>query len=117
MDTEATRDHQVAPSGATAGPAEEFGGQVNDDAVEHGPHGSLGHHAKSSDATAEVTQLAEQFAGILYFATRGAGAQGERRPTRHRTARGVSGAESVRSARGRQAPVRPWRVPGHHPES
>lgn len=117
MDTEATRDHQVAPSGATSGPAEEFGGHDNVDTVEHGLRAASSRQATSSDATAEVTQLAEQFAGILYFATRGTGGQGERRPTRHRTARGMSGVESVRSARGRQAPVRPWRVPGHHPES
>lgn len=84
MDTEVTLGQQSAPSSVTVR-SEEVGG-----------------HAPS---------LAERFAGIVYFSDMAADSQVERRSTRHRTGGGVSGAEPVRSARGRRAPARPWRLP------
>lgn len=112
MDTEVTLDQQqVAPSSATARPAEEFSGYDNATTIEQLLHASLDGHAKSSDATTNALSLAERFAAIVYLFDMAAEGQSERSSPHHRAAGGLSGAESVRSTRGRRIPTRPWRLP------
>ncbi|WP_328527507.1 hypothetical protein OG984_17220 [Nocardioides sp. NBC_00368] len=104
MDTEVTR--------TTAHPGEEFRGSYDAAAIEQILHASLDEQAKSSAADTDEPSLAEQFAGIVYFSEMAAGTQRDPRPAYGRANRAArNGTDTARSARGRRAPVPPWRLP------
>lgn len=111
MDTEVPLGQQQVPGSVTVRSAEESGGCYSAAIIEQMLHTSIDDSAKSSDTTESAPSLAEGFAGIVYFSDMAADSQGERRSPRHRPGAGVSGVESVRSARGRRTPARPWRLP------
>lgn len=95
MDTEVTRDQQLAPNSRIDRPADEFGATAFEQILQ----ASIDDDAKSSDATIDVASLADRFAGTVYFAEKVA----DSRPS--------SSAAPVRSKRGHRSPARPWRLP------
>lgn len=99
MDTEVTRDRQLASSSTAARPADEFGSHVDAAAFEQILQASIDDQAKSSDATIDAASLVDQFAGTVYFAEKVA----DSRPS--------SSAAPVRARRGHRTPARPWRLP------
>lgn len=99
MDTEVTRDQQLAPDSTIARPADEFSGSFRAAAFEQILQASIDDDAKNSDATIDVASLADRFAGTVYFAEKVA----DSRPS--------SSAAPVRSKRGHRSPARPWRLP------
>ena len=99
MDTEVTRDLQLAPNSTTYRPADEFSGRYGAAAFEQILQASIDDDAKSSDDTIDAASLADRFAGTVYFAEKVA----DSRPS--------SSAAPVRSKRGDRTPARPWRLP------